>query len=310
MTFVSIRLGVACATVAAALALAALPRAAHAEATACQVLTTLPVNITTPGRYCLTQDFIQDFGYSSPIRIDANDVVIDCNDHRLRHTVATNSGVGIHAPGERGGIVIRGCVLEGWDTGIFLQASSDPGAKDNRIEDNTVVRSRTTGIYVIGSNNLIQRNRVTGNTGNNGGAAYGIYVYSMEYDGVGNTIRDNLVADFKPTPASGNSSVTGIGVSNLRNTEVTGNVISGLSSTGEYGVIAITGYNANGTTISDNVILTPGEPGTAPWTAGHWYGIYLPGTAEEMASNVCRGNVVGHFNLDIYGCTIAESTGF
>ena len=294
----------------AALALASTPRIAHAEATACQVLTTLPKRIDTPGRYCLTQDFIQDFGYEPPIRIDVDDVVIDCNDHRLRHTNALNTSVAIYGPGEREGVVIRGCIADGWDTGIFLQASSDPGAKNNRVEDNTVVRSRTTGIYVIGSNNLIQRNRVTGTTGNNGGATYGIYVLSMNYDGVGNTIRDNVVADFKPTPPGPDSSVTGIGISNTRNTEVTGNVISGLSSVGQYGVIAITGYNANGTTVSDNVILTPEAPGTAPWTAGHWYGIYMYGTPEEMASNICRGNVIGHFNLAIYGCTIVESTSF
>ena len=299
--------GIALAVLAASSPVAA---PARAEATACQVLDTLPVTITQPGRYCLDRDFVQDFGYETPIAIHADDVVIDCNGHRLKHANAGNTGSAIHGPNEREHVTIRDCVLEGWYTAIFLQASTDPGANGNRIEGNTVLRSRVAGIYVIGSNNLIARNRVSQNTADYGGVAYGIYVYSMNYDGVGNTIRDNIVSDFKPVSPTGNTSVTAIGVSNLRNTEVSGNVISGIYSTGEYGVIAITGYNANGTTVSDNIILTPAAPGPAPWTAGHWYGIYLAGTAEEMASNVCRGNVIGHFNLAAYGCTIVDATVF
>jgi parallel beta-helix repeat protein len=297
------------AVVVVALA-APAPGRARAETTACQVLDTLPVTISAPGHYCLDHDFAQDFAFESPIRIQADDVVLDCNDHRIRQTNAANSGSAIYGPGEREHVTIRHCVLEGWDTGIFLQASTDPGANGNRIESNTVLRSRTTAIYVIGSNNLIEGNLVAQNTGANNGVAYGIFVYSMDRTGVGNTIRGNTVTDFKPVSPTGNTSVTPIGVSNLRNTEVSNNIISAINSTGEYGVIGITGYNANGTTVSGNVILTPRAPGAAPWTAGHWYGIYLPGTAEEMASNVCRDNVIGHFNLAVYGCTIDQGSSF
>lgn len=300
------------ATFALALAVllpAAAPAPARAEATACQVLDTLPVAISEPGRYCLASDFVQDFGYEAPIRILADDVVLDCNGHRLKHSSAANTVTGIEAPNEREHVTVRDCVLDGWYVGIFLSASTDPGANGNRIEGNTVLRSRVAGIYAIGSNNLIERNRIAQNTADYGGVAYGIYVYSMGYDGVGNTIRDNIVSDFKPDPPGDQLTITAIGVSNLRNTEVSGNIISGLYSIGPDGVFGIVGYNANGTSVSDNIILTPPVPGPAPYDGGHWYGIYLPGTAEEMASNVCRGNVVGHFNGNIYGCTIAESLG-
>src|SRR5690349_18058505 len=232
----------------AAAALLAAGRA-RAETTGCIELDTLPVTITEPGHYCLTHDFVQDFGYEAPIRILADDVVLDCNDHRLKHSNAANTGNAIYGPGERHDVTIRHCVLDGWYVGLFLQASSDPGASGNRIEDNVVLRSRVAGIYVIGSHNRIDRNRVAQNNANYGGVAYGIFVVSMDKTGVGNVVRDNHVTDFKPTPPGTTATVEGITISNLHNTEVSGNVIAGLYNIeGQY-VAGIVGYNAAGTSV-------------------------------------------------------------
>jgi parallel beta-helix repeat protein len=283
---------------------------AHAETTGCQVLDTLPATIAAPGHYCLDHDFVQDFGNQVPIQLQADDVVLDCNGHRVKHTNAANTLDAIYGPGERHDVTIRNCVLDGWYVGIFLQASSDPGARGNRIEDNQVLRSRVAGIYVIGSDNRIDRNRVAQNTADYGGSAYGIFVISMDKTGVGNVVRDNHVSDFRPTPPGTSATVEGITVSNLHDTEVSGNVISGLYNIDGQYAAGIVGYDASGTVVHDNTILTPPYPGPAPWTGYHAYGIYLPGTAEEMATNVCRDNVVGHFNTAAYGCIIVDSTGF
>jgi parallel beta-helix repeat protein len=297
---------------AAAWLLALAPLAAppaRAETSACTVLT-LPATISAPGVYCLQQDFVQSFGFDTPVSITADDVVLDCNHRRIKDTDAATTRNAIVGENALEHVTNRNCVLDGWYVGIFLQAGSDPGSNGNRILDNTILRSRLAGIWVIGSNNLIEGNRVSQNTANYGGTAYGIYVYSAEYNGVGNAIRRNIVSDFKPTPPGDDLTVTAIGINNMRNTDVSGNVISGIYATEGHAVGAIVGYNVSATTVNDNIILGPRVPGPAPWTGSNSNAIALGGTPEDVASNVCRGNIVGHYTVNIYGCTIAESTGF
>lgn len=283
----------------------------RAETSVCTEITSLPATINSAGHYCLQKNFAQSFSGSDVLRINADDVLLDCNDHLILNTNASNTADAIYGPGERKHVTIRNCTIDGFYVGIFLQASSDPGADGNRIQGNAVLHSRSVGIYIIGSNNLVEGNRVSQSTGNYNGVTYGIFMYSSGTLGVGNVIRDNVVSDFKPTPPVGaGSSTEGISFSNLRNTLVTGNVVSGLYATTSQGVFALVGYDASGTTVSDNVIVTPPAPAAAPLDGGHYYGIYMPGTAEEMASNVCRDNVVGHYNGNVYGCVVATNTGF
>jgi hypothetical protein len=283
---------------------------ARAETTTCQVVNTLPATLSTPGHYCLESDFAQDFGFASALTITADDLVLDCNGHRIRHTSAANEADAIFAAGERHDVTIRNCVIDGWYVGIFVQASSDPGARGNRILDNQLLRTRTTAIYVLGTDNRIERNRIAQNTGDYNGVARGIFVSSMNKTGVGNLVRDNVIVDFKPTPPGTSTQVEGINVSNLSNTEVSGNVIGGLITIDGQYVAGIVGYDASGTSVHDNTLLSPPYPGQAPWTGYYGYGIYLYGTDAEMASNVCRDNVIGHFNSPSYGCTVVDDTGF
>jgi parallel beta-helix repeat protein len=290
--------------------LALLPRPAHAEIGACNVISALPTTILTPGRYCLDKDIIGTYAGGYALRIYADNVVFDCADHRLVDSDAANTNSGIMVTGDHKGVTIRNCVIDNFQTGILVQESADDGSRDHVIENNTILRSRQIGMSVSGSNNRIEGNRVLGNTGNLNGLAYGIRVFSSYTNGVGNTIRDNVVADFQPTPppATG-TQVIGISLVYLHDTEVTGNTVSGLYSTTNQYTYAIDSSGTTGSVLTDNRVLAPPAL-PAPLDGIAYYGIHLAGTAEEQATNLCRGNTVGHWFTDILGCTQVDNTAF
>jgi parallel beta-helix repeat protein len=294
-----------------ALALAALfAPAAHAEVGACTVIDTMPYSIFTPGRYCLDQDIIGTSVEGYRLRIYADNVVVDCADHRIVDSNDANTNSAILVTGDHKDATIRNCVIENFQTGILIQESADDGSSGHVLENNTILRSRQAGISASGSNMRIEGNRVLGNTGNLNGLAYGIRVYSSYAHGTGNTIRDNLVADFKPTPppATG-TQVIGISFFYVHDTEVTGNTVSGLYSTTNQYTYAIDSSSATGSVVTDNRVLAPPAL-AAPLDGNAFYGIHLAGTPEEQATNLCRGNTVGHWSTDILGCTQVDNTAF
>ena len=289
-------------------ALLVLGRAGPAAA-ACLGITSLPATISAPGHYCLNKDFAQSFTSAQALAITVDDVVLDCQRHVIEASNATNTAAAIYAQGGRRNVVIRNCVVDGFYVGIFLSGSSAPGATANRIEDNEVRRARQTGIYVIGSHNRIERNRIVGNTGNYNGVVYGVFMYSAGGLGVGNAIRDNVLADWKPAPPDTTNEVIGIYAVQLQDTEITGNVISGIYSNQPWGDYGIRVNESTGTVVARNTILAP-PPLPAPLDGAHVGGIYLPGTAEAQATNACRDNVVGHFGTNIFGCVKSANTEF
>jgi parallel beta-helix repeat protein len=281
---------------------------ARAETQVCNVVSSLPAYISTPGHYCLEQDF--DFAaIGNAVTIDVDNVVFDCNDHRITNTDHAGQYTAVYVPNEREGVTIRNCTLDNFGNTIYVQASSEPGAVANTIEGNTLLRSGSAGIWVYGSNNRIERNRVSGNTGASNGAAYGIVVYSMANNGSGNTIRDNVVSDFKPAaPGMGFHTTTqGITFSGVDDTEVTGNVVSGLYATTGQWVEGIVSQGTNNSIIARNTVLSaPALP--APLDGPQSYGIIIYGVTQ---GNVCRDNVVGHFSsLDVGGCVDSVNTDF
>ena len=296
---------------AAALALLALlPRPARAEIGACTVIDTMPYSIFTPGRYCLDHDIIGTSVESFRLRIYADHVIFDCADLRIVDSNDANTNAAILVTGDHKNVTIRNCVIDNFQTGILVQESADNGSSGHVIENNTILRSRQVGISVSGSNMRIEGNRVLGNTGNLNGIAYGIRVYSSYANGVGNTIRDNVVADFKPTPPPGTGTqVIGISFFYVHDTEVTGNVVSGLYSTTNQYTYAIDSSGATGSVLTDNRVLAPPAV-PAPLDGNAFYGIHLAGTVEEQATNLCRGNTVGHWATDIVGCTQMDNTTF
>lgn len=290
-------------------ALALLPRPARAENVACTALDTMPVTISAPGNYCLQRDFSAGFNTSETLRIIADDVVLDCNHHRLVNTNAANTTAAILVSGDHRNVTIRNCQVDGFYVGILVQGVANGASFGHVVEDNIVLRSRSNGITVAGSSLRVERNRVSGTTGNYNGVAKGIYISSGESEGVGNLVRDNIISDFRPTPPGGGSSyVTGLTVINIHDSVVSGNVVTGLYTTAGQGVYGIIGSNTTGTVYSENTVTAP-PPLPAPLDGGHWGGIRIEGgTVEQQASNLCRGNVVGHFGINFLGCTQVDNT--
>jgi parallel beta-helix repeat protein len=279
-----------------------LPAAASAETFTCTEIASLPATISTSGHYCLHRNFVQDFTSHIAIDIEADDVVLDCNDHTVRDTAAASNGSGVYAYADRRRVVIRHCNFDGFYYGInFVSLTS--GARDNIVQDNSVVRARAAGIYVWGSGNLIENNRVTELRGDLAGTnPTGIFVAGPSNIGSGNVIRGNLIANFKPTPPSGTPYSIGINLSGLQDTVVSDNTVTGVyahTGGGTYGIVA---SGSTGVSVTGNFLASPPLPYSAPFDGGNYYGVYLIGTTLEQASNLCADNQVGHFNTDILGC--------
>lgn len=282
---------------------------ARADTQGCTVLNVLPTTIAAAGTYCLDQDHAQAFAGAAVIQVNVDDVVLDCNGHAVRNTNNANTVTGVYGNSQRTNVEVRNCTLDNFYVGIFFTASSEPGAVGNRIVGNSVLRARSVGIYVIGSANRIEGNRVAQSSGNYNGVAYGIYLYSPSAQGVGNAIRDNMIQDWRPTPPAEGNSTQGITFFNVRDTEVTGNTITGLHANTNSGVWGIYASQTSNNLIAGNTILSP-PPAAAPLDGGQYGGIRVIGTAEEQATTVCRDNVVGHFNTNILGCVEFDNTGF
>lgn len=279
-----------------------LPAPAHAETFNCTAIPTLPATISTPGNYCLNKDFDQTYGIDSyALRLYGPDIVLDCNGHRIRTSNASNTQVGIYSTPNPSGVTIRNCTVDGFQTGIFLQGTDNTGSTGNRIVNNIVMHSRQIGVYVIGSNNLIEGNQVSQNLGNVNGIATGIFIYSSDHQGSGDIIRDNLISDFKPQ--LGGQPTTGMEIDNLQGAIVTGNTISGLYAyTGTY-VVGIRSGDAPGSNFSGNSILTP-PPAAAPYDGSFSFGIWASASTTDLSTLICSDNVVGHFGNNISGCGV------
>jgi parallel beta-helix repeat protein len=289
-------------TIVALLALAVVP-AAHAETTQCLVIPTLPNALVSSNHYCLDKDFDQAFTQTA-IQVNADGIVLDCNGHTIRNTNQVNTPAGI-AGYSRQNVVIRNCVVDGFMHGISLGSSSDTAATGNLIEGNTILNTRQIGVSAIGSHIRIERNRITNVDGSYNGVAYGMQVYSSGNTGVGVTIKDNVISDFRGTYPITNQSPTGISFFNLRGTEVTGNVITGLYASTGNRVHGIESY-ASASVLRDNVVIAP-PPLPAPLDGQQEWAI---GIFDSTAGSVCRDNIVGGFTTGIGGCTKSANTEF
>ena len=223
----------------------AWPAPGRAEATACQPLT-VPTTITVPGRYCLVADSTQAFSLWA-IAIAADDVVLDCNHHRLRNTDAASVWPGIRAE-DRRNVTVRNCVIDGFHDGISF--------------------------------------------GNNG---------------AGTVIRDNVISGLRPPPGDPVNDVMGIFLANVQDTEISGNVISDMHARTNRCAWGVYGSGAVGVLAAGNTLQSALQPGVAPYDGTPCGGISLFGTAGQQATNVCRDNVVGHFNTDITGCGASDA---
>jgi parallel beta-helix repeat protein len=282
------------------------PAAARAETANCTEIAVLPTVITVPGHYCLAKDFAQAFtGTQVPVRISADDVVLDCNDHAIRDTTADYGQAAIHVGDSRQGVTVRNCTVEGFYLGIHVTGYEPATSRGNTLENNVILRSHYEGIDVSGSNNRIVGNRVDGVLGDVTGNPSGITLFSFGADsGVGNVVLGNTITNIRNTTADFSYSV-GITVYAVRETVIADNIISGLYNVGSDYTIGIYGNDLRNLVIRDNTILTVPGGNSNDWTAAYLI------TDDAAADGIlCRDNVVGHWEPSFIGCVSIGNTEF
>jgi hypothetical protein len=180
-------------------ALLLLSAPAKAETVNCKTISALPAVISTQGVYCLKYDLATSIASGSAISIETNNVTIDCNGHRLGGLAAgpSTTARGISSV-DRSNIIVRGCSVRGFSTGINLNFTASPPrgflVEDNRLDGNT-----TRGIAVFGAGSQVRRNRVIDTGGSSSGSTMAIGIYA----GYGVDLMDNTVDGVTGTLAPG-----------------------------------------------------------------------------------------------------------
>ena len=140
--------------------------AVWAETTACTAITTVPFTITTPGIYCVTQDITTNLAAGNAIEIDASNVVLDLNDHKLGNLAA---GLGTTARGiravNRTNITIKNGTVRGFEFGILLDKSGAGAPQGYIVEGIRADLITYTGIAVVGTGNIIRNNLIVATGG-------------------------------------------------------------------------------------------------------------------------------------------------
>ena len=178
-----------------------------------------------PGTYKLTGDIINS-STSHCIDIQANDVVLDCQNHLIDGDDAADYGIYIYRSSQQTtNITIKNCILKDWDganiylryangntlTNITTYSSPDYGIYLDNSNSNTLsnitTNSNTNGIFLYYSDsNTIKNSKIYNNSN------YGIYLlasdsntitnitsYSNNYDGIylrnsdSNTIKNSKI---------------------------------------------------------------------------------------------------------------------
>jgi hypothetical protein len=283
----------------ALLALAALvPAPAAAETLTCTNITVLPYTISAPGHYCLNQNFTA--AYAAPaILVNANNVVLDCNDHFINNS---SGGVtGVYAS-NRQQVTVRNCGLTNFGRGIAFFETTAGASRNHHVLNNRVLRPRLAGIQVAGTANLIENNRISDIVGGSAGTTFGVLVTSFDGNGVGNVVRNNTITASAPALYV---NIIGVYLLAVDNSAVIGNTISGLfpplDKTAQ-GIVAYT--DVLGTAAVGNTVLAvtgnpPGGGGGISYGGGSTDGIRFEADPDTNNRNACRFNVVGHWQTNI-----------
>ncbi len=177
------------ASLLAALALAAAAAPAGAETLNCTPINAVPAVITLPGVYCFTKSLVTTISTGKAIDIQANNVVLDMNGHRLG---GLGAGLGTTADGiysfNRQNITIRNGTVRGFLIGVRMGGSG--GSQGHLVEDVRADLNTYTGIRVEGTGNIVRNNQVVATGGTTSGftSAWGIVVI-----GVGARVINNDV---------------------------------------------------------------------------------------------------------------------
>jgi len=266
---------------AAASACLALPASAAESYDNCTgFIDSLPATIDTPGTWCLRQPLTVALTDGAAIRIDADNVTLDCNHFGVtRIAGGAGDSYGVLASGVHE--AVRRCHVAGFAYGIHLNSSSTVDLLAHRVEDNTVHGSAVVGISVSGDGSVIRGNTVTDTGGPDG--AIGIHAF-LTVDVLDNTVER--------VAGQEGSSATGISVGNNQGGRVQRNRVRGISA-GPYspGATGI-GIGSGSPSVRDNDVATS--------ASGRTTGVSCGGRIVRV-----RGNIIKGFRTGMSGCSDA-----
>jgi parallel beta-helix repeat protein len=248
---------------------------AAADTHDCRQIQSVPVVLSAAGQYCLDHDVSTAMTSGAAVTIAANNVTIDCNEHKIGGLAA---GAGSHANGiaasNRLNTTIRHCSVRGFQGGISLDGASGALVEDNRLDNNLF-----TGIFIgAGDNNLIRRNQVYATGGGATTPGYGIQASA--------DVVDNIVSGV--VPGAADAYPTGISATGA-GTRITGNRVRGLVAAGS--------GSAQGIAVVAPGIVVRGNTVAAATTTAGW-GIHGHGATDT----VCAHNVSVRFATATADC--------
>jgi nitrous oxidase accessory protein NosD len=257
-----------------AAALLASSATARAEITDCIDVATLPfetnaVHIRTPGTYCLKAEA------TGPIRVNANDVLLDLNGHALKGGVSTdftrenitvrNGVVRRDAPDPS---LLSGVTLAGKGMRVeHIRASHIGIAREGAvIRHNTVVGGDMTGIIVNGAFAQVTDNRVF-ETGLGRGIAEADAIKVQNAQGA--VIKRNFISNTVAATRVGYPFGILIQAQNNEKITIAGNRISGMGA----GIVvsSVGSHGTASTLLIDNIVsdtITPFHSGNGVVFAG------------------------------------------
>jgi hypothetical protein len=197
----------------------------QAETPGYTAIASLPYTISTSGIYCLTHDLEHASSVArDAIRIEADDVVLDLNGHKVDGSVGGEGAFtfGIYAFGRRN-ITIRNGTVRGFFYGIYLDDFHPPEASAGHLVE--AIRAdcnNAIGIAMVGRGSVVRANHVLdtgGTTAFSSADAWGWGIYVV---GAGNRVVDN---DIDTVMKRGDGVATGIFLRGATDTLVADNRI-------------------------------------------------------------------------------------
>ncbi len=254
-------------------AFAALAPPLRAEITDCREITAVPWTITNRGVYCLLHNLASADPAGNAITINADDVTIDLNGHKLEGTAGSvTMATGIASSGHSN-VTVRNGTIRGFLTGIQLTDALDV-ASGNLVEDIRADRNTKAGIVVGGRGAIVRRNQVLGTGGSTAPFTGSDRPTAIEFDSPGGLVSGNLV--------EGTFSSTLITFWNIHVTYADGATVEGnqvlnktLSTSEDYGIIMP--FSLNVVVINNRIVNT------------HYGIVYSSGGTGKFRDNITSG---------------------
>lgn len=265
-------------------------QAAEGYANCNNFIDSLPATISTQGVWCLRKDLATNISSGQAIRIETNNVTIDCNDFKIGGLAAGTGtqAMGIYAAGRKN-TTIRNCSVRGFYSGIYL-----PSGTGHLVEDNLVDHSRSTGIHIGGEGSRAQRNRVF-----NTGGPFSYLVIGGSRGGatgmqVAGDVLDNIVTNVFSSSGASDIHTTGIMIVGS-GYDVRRNRVRGLMAAGEYGrAWGIDASDGSHNRIDANHIVAADD-----------YTLPGAGVRGRLSWDVfCGSNTISSFTQPTFNCTL------